>query len=105
MKKYRVIVSNGTKQQLRRSLRYLRDHAKSQQAVKAVYNDYVEVRKTLQNIGGSLRLCEDEELAALGYHRINFKSHNYFLLYRVEGGNVYVDYMFHGLEDYKNKMR
>ena len=36
--------------------------------------------------------------------RVNFLSHRYFMLYRVEGDTVYVDNIFHELQDYENKM-
>ena len=37
----------------------------------------------------------------LGYRRINFKSHRYFMLYRVEEDKVYVDNVFHELQDFE----
>lgn len=40
----------------------------------------------------------------LGYRRINFKSHRYFMLYRVEEDKVYVDNIFHELQDYENRL-
>lgn len=105
MKKYKIIVSEGTIQKLHTCLFYLKAKIKSQQAAKAVYNDYVQTRKSLQETAGSIQLCEDPDLARLGYRRINFKKHNYFLLFRIEDDKVYIDYIFHGLEDFRNKMR
>lgn len=34
----------------------------------------------------------------------NFLSHRYFMLYRIENDTVYVDNIFHELQDYENKM-
>ena len=59
-----------------------------------------------------LRNCENRqvicgtylEIAVLGYHRINFLSHRYFMLYRIENNTVYVDNIFHELQDYESKM-
>jgi hypothetical protein len=39
-----------------------------------------------------------------GYRRINFLSHNYFMMYRLEGNVAVVDNIFHDLQDYENKM-
>ena len=36
--------------------------------------------------------------------RNNFLSHRYFMLYRIENDTVYVDKIFHELQDYENKM-
>ena len=38
------------------------------------------------------------------YRRINFQQHRYFMLYRIENDVVYVDDIFHELQDYENKM-
>lgn len=36
--------------------------------------------------------------------RINFKKHNYFMLFRLENDVVYVDHIYHFLQDYENKI-
>lgn len=35
----------------------------------------------------------------------NFLNHRYFMLYRIEDHVVFVDNIFHELQDYENKMR
>ena len=40
----------------------------------------------------------------LGHRRFSFKSHRYFMPYRVEENIVYVDNVYHELQDYENKM-
>ena len=44
-------------------------------------------------------------LNTLGYRKIHFLSHRYFMLYRVEGNLVIVDNIFHELQDYENRVR
>lgn len=58
----------------------------------------------MTNVAGSLKICDNPKLRELGYHRINFLSHRYFMLYRIENDTVYVDNIFHELQDYENKM-
>ena len=58
----------------------------------------------MSNVAGSLKLCDNPKLRVLGYRRINFLSHRYFMLYRIENNIVYVDNIFHELQDYENKM-
>ena len=40
----------------------------------------------------------------LGYRRINFLSHRYFMLFRIEGNQVIIDSILHELQDYERKM-
>ena len=56
----------------------------------------------LERIAGSLKMCENPRLKKLGYRRINFLSHRYFLLYRIAENMVYIDAVFHELQDYEN---
>ena len=35
--------------------------------------------------------------------KVKFKSYRYFMLYRVEEDKVYVDNIFHELQDYENR--
>lgn len=104
MKTYTVNVSKETKQRLREILQYLRFRVKSEQAVQAVYDDYKKTRDKLQKLAGTMKLDDDPDVAARGYHRIHFDKHRYFLLYKIEGDTAEVAYIFHDLEDYVNKM-
>ena len=52
----------------------------------------------------SLKLCENPRLQMLGYRRINFLSYRYFMLYRIEEDIVFIDNIFHELQDYENRM-
>lgn len=63
--------------------------------------------QTLQNLqmaAGSLKDCENPKLRERGYKRINFISHRYFRLYRVEGSKAIIDSTFHELQDYENRI-
>ena len=58
----------------------------------------------MTNVAGSLKLCDNPKLRELGYRRIKFLSHRYFMLYLIKNDTVYVDNIFHELQDYENKM-
>lgn len=45
-----------------------------------------------------------ERFIKLEYRRINFLNHRYFMLYRIADNVVFVDNIFHELQDYENKM-
>lgn len=67
--------------------------------------DAEDAKLRLSHVAGSLKMCEDERLRALGYRTIHFKRHRYFMLYRIEGSVVYVDSIYHDLQDYENLFR
>ena len=55
-------------------------------------------------MGLPLKICDNPHLQSFGYRRINFQQHRYFMLYRIENAVVYVDDIFHELQDYENRM-
>lgn len=67
-------------------------------------NDFEATKISLAAVAGSIKLCDNPRLKALGYRRINFLSHRYFMLFRIEGNQVIVDNIFHKLQDYEKKM-
>ena len=101
---YKVVLTADAETDLDAFLRYLILEKKSIQAASNVLNDFEATKKSLANVAGSLQLCENPKLRSLGYRRINFLSHNYFMLYRVENDAVIVDNIFHQLQDYENKI-
>ena len=71
---------------------------------KVMRDNILNEEKKLEEVAGSLKLCDNTELRKLGYRRINFMYHRYFMLYRVDGDMAIVDNIFHELQDYENKM-
>lgn len=101
---YNVVVTIDAEEDLNSYIRYLLFDKKSSQAASNVLSDFEATIESLKIVAGNLRLCENPRLKELGYRRINFHSHRYFMLYRIEGNNVFVDNIFHELQDYENKM-
>ena len=56
---------------------------KSEQAIRNLLNDFKATKTSLSNVAGSLKLCDNPQLRELGYRRIKFLSHRYFMLYRM----------------------
>ena len=90
---------------IHRFLQYLPFEKKNEQAAGNILDDFGDTLNCLKNVAGSLSLCENQRLRALGYHRINFLRHRYFMLYRIEENTVFIDDIFHELQDYENKMK
>lgn len=49
-----------------------------------VLDDFEDTIKKLKKVASSLKVCDNPRLQSLGYRRINFQQHRYFMLYRIE---------------------
>ena len=101
---YKVVITEDAEEDLERFIKYLVIEKESMQAAENVLNDYEATIESLKHVAGSLKLCDNPRLRQLGYHRINFLNHRYFILYRIVNNVVFVDNIFHELQDYENKM-
>lgn len=101
---YRVVVTKDAEEDLEKFIKYLIFEKKSLQAAENVLNDYDATIESLKHVAGSLKLCDNPRLRQLEYRRINFLNHRYFMLYRIEKNMVFVDNIFHELQDYENKL-
>lgn len=102
---YEVVLTTQAKTDFRQIINYLLFKLNNEQAATNVTNDMENTIDQLSHVAGSLKMCEDERLRALGYRMIHFKRHKYFMLYRIEGSVVYVDGIYHDLQDYENLTR
>ena len=102
---YKIRVTIDAQEDLDRFIRYLLIEKQSDQAARNVLNDFDETIDNLRSVAGSLEQCKNPRLRKLGYYRINFLKHRYFMLYRIVGDVVFVDNIFHELQDYENKMK
>ena len=101
---YKVVVIAEAEEDLNRFIQYLLFAKQNKHAAKNVLDDFEKTVEKLKHAAGSLKLCDNPRLESLGYHRINFQKHRYFMLYRIENGVVFVDDIFHELQDYENTM-
>ena len=77
---------------------------KNEQAAGNLLDDFEATKNSLSKVAESLKLCDNPKLRKYEYRRINFLNHRYFMMYRVIENIVYVDNIFHELQDYENKM-
>ncbi|MCC8101517.1 MAG: type II toxin-antitoxin system RelE/ParE family toxin [Clostridiales bacterium] len=71
-------------------------------AAENVYDDAIETGAKLSAVAGSLKLSENKRLRRYGYRTINFRRHQYVMVYRIVGQTAYVDGIFHQKQDYEN---
>ena len=101
---YRIVVTKDAEEDLDRYVKYLIFKKKNMQAAQNLLNDDDATIESLKHVAGSLKLCDNPRLRQLEYRRINFLNHRYFILYRIVDNVVFVDNIFHELQDYENKM-
>ena len=101
---YKIKMTRDAQEDLDAIIQYLLFEKKSEQAAGNVLDDFENTKNSLKQVAGSLKLCENPRLAELGYRRINFMSHKYFMMYRIEGDTAIIDNIFHELQDHENKM-
>ncbi len=101
---YKVMVTEDAENDLDSYIRYLLYIKKNEQAARNLLNDFESTKKTLSHVAESLKYCENTRLKDLGYRRINFLNHRYFMLYRLDDNVAIIDNIFHDLQDYENKM-
>ncbi len=104
MKTYKVVITDKAKSQLKEYLYYLRNDLKNPQAAKAVRDDYAETVKQIRNVAGSLKTCDNPNLAKRNLKRICFQRHDYVILFRVEDNIATIVRIYHMLQDYENKI-
>lgn len=99
---YKIVVTSDAEADLDEFIRYLLYEKKNIQAASNVLEDFEATKESLSHVAGALKLCDNPKLSALGYRKIHFLTHRYFMLYRLEGQVAVIDAIFHELQDYEN---
>ena len=102
---YKVVMTIDAENDFDRHISYIVNQKKNLQAAGSVIEDFVETKTMLSRVAGSLQPCTNPRLNKLGYRRINYLHHDYFMLYWIVDNLAIVDNIFHFLEDYENKMK
>lgn len=102
---YKVVLTSKAKSHFKEILHYLLYEFKSQQAAANVTYDFKETIDRLSSMAGSLKLCDDELLRSEGYRTIHFRRHKYLMVYSIHGDKVYVEGIYHDLQDYENILK
>ena len=97
-----VVISPKALSQLNNYIDYLQYTLLNEQAANNVWQDALETRGRLSKVANSLKFCAHPQLKKNGYRAISFIRHRYLMLYRIEGTTVYVDAIYHQLQDYEN---
>lgn len=101
---YNIVISEHANEELDNILSYIVYKLQNREAAKAVYSDVLKAYEDLEYMAGSIALCEDPYLAAKGYHKLLLAHHDYVLLFQISENTVYVNGIFHMLENYRDKL-
>ena len=97
-----TIISPKALSQMDSYVDYILNTLMNPQAALNLWRDAEKTREELSKCAGSLDYCKHPRLKALGYHPMLFLKHRYVMLYRIDGQIVYVDGIYHLLQDYEN---
>lgn len=101
---YKILVTADAEVDLENFILYLLVEKQNEQAASSLLNDFEQTKDMLSKVASSLKYCDNPKLNELGYRRINFIYHRYFMLYRIENEVVIIDNIFHELQDYENHL-
>ena len=102
---YNVVLSAQAQMHFRKIIDYLIYELQNQQAAKSVVDDFDNTIVRLSHVAGSLKLCDDSVLRAKGYRTIHFRKHKYLMVYSIDEDRVYVEGIYHDLQDYEDILR
>lgn len=102
---FKVIFTEKAEKQAQQILDYIAYELENMQAALSVEQDMKDTAARLSYMAGSLKLCDDADLRALGYRTIHFRRHRYFMLYKVVDDCAYILGIYHDLQDYENILR
>ncbi|MCR5088115.1 MAG: type II toxin-antitoxin system RelE/ParE family toxin [Oscillospiraceae bacterium] len=100
MKTYRVVITDYAQEQLDTYINYIVKKLRNRAAARAVLNDF---RKTVKELETAAAAPADLERFP-GYKKITLKHHRYVMIYRITDEVVSVEYVFHELQDYENRI-
>ncbi len=98
---YNVVLTEFAADQLDDIIEYVAVTLRNPTAARAILDDVDEAVDQLATMADYFSPCEEPELAEFGYIRFHLKGHRYVLLYRIVAASVYVERIFHELQDYR----
>lgn len=99
---YNVILTDFAENQLDNIVRYVAVDLCNDSAADAILLDVEEAISQLSFSADIYAPCTEPELKAHKYIRFHLRRHRYIMLYRIEGKDVFIDRIYHELQDYRH---
>lgn len=101
---YKVIVTENAAHQVENILDYIIYKLHNEKAAIEILNEIESTYKSLEYLADSMAFCYDRYLRAKGYRKIALRKHNYVMLCQIIDDKVYINGVFHMLENYRDKL-
>ena len=98
MRLYKVVITDAAKQRLKLYLSYIRNVLQNPQAARAVREDAKETKKKLATVADTLKYMDNPQLSM--YKKIYFLRHDYVMIFRIVDNVVFVEWIYHELQNY-----
>ncbi len=103
---YKIFIPKSVQIKLEKYINYILEVFKSKQSAKNLILDYKQTIEILSRNAESYPLLEDEDLKKKNLRRIPFKKHRYVIIFHIVGQDiVYIDAIYHMLQDYLNLLK
>lgn len=97
-----VNVSDQASEQLERIIDYIQITLHNPQAAGSLRYDFYLTANSLVRLPNAGRLCRHPVLNHLEHRIISLRRHQYNLIYHTEDTTVFIDAVYHQLQDYEN---
>ena len=104
MDSYNVIITEHAYKQLESYINYIQFTLMNTQAAKGLVDDAEETMNRLEMLAESLGFCNDPVLREQGFRYIKFKRYKYLMIYRIEEDTVFVEAVYHQMQDYESSI-
>ena len=102
---YNIYTTEEMEYLLDKSVSYLLNKFKSEQAAKHLLAGVSNIYDTLEDNPFLYRVSDDPYMKSMNYHEAKVKDMDYMVIYKVVDNDVYMLGIFHTLEKYSEKMR
>ena len=99
---YNVIMTDQARQQLDAYIDYLLNTLYSEEAADHLLSRAEAAVKSLSQSAASFAACGDPALKAFGYRKAFLPQSRYLFIYSIVGNTVFIEGMYHELQDYEN---
>ena len=96
---YNVFMTMDAEEDLRNHLLYIAFEKKNLQAAYNVNEDFKETFQLLENVAGIFTEKNDPYFKSEGFSKLHFRKHNYYLMYHLVGNDVFIDHIYHDLQN------
>ncbi len=99
---FNIIFTRTANKTYRQCLDYLFFNLENAQAANSLALDIERTVKLLEIGATSYTFCENDDLKKRQLRKIHLLHHAYKIIYRIEDKNVYIEAIFHDLQNYED---